>query len=138
MTNLVIIENKISAIKKYLKILERYKKYSRKNIEEDIDIRGAVERYLYLAVQAVIDLAEAVIAYKNLRKPTTMSEAFYILNEEDVISAQLTEKMAKMVGFRNVMAHDYENINYDIVYEVLQNRIKEIEEFIKKMEAIKW
>lgn len=137
MTNLVVIENKISAIRKYLKILERYKKYSRKNIEEDIDIRGAVERYLYLAVQAVIDLAEAVIAYKNLRKPTTMSEAFYILNEEDIISTQLTEKMAKMVGFRNVMAHDYENINYDIVYEVLQNRIKEIEEFIKEMEAIK-
>jgi uncharacterized protein YutE (UPF0331/DUF86 family) len=90
-----------------------------------------------LAVQAVIDLAEAVIAYKNLRKPTTMSEAFYILNEEDIISAQLTEKMAKMVGFRNVMAHDYENINYDIVYEVLQNRIKEIEKFIRKIETIK-
>ncbi len=138
MTNLVVIENKISAIKKYLKILERYKKYPRKNIEEDIDIRGAVERYLYLAVQAVIDLAEAVIAYKDLRKPTTMSEAFYILNEEDIISAQLTEKMAKMVGFRNVMAHDYENINYDIVYEVLQNRIKEIEEIIKKIETVKW
>ncbi len=136
MTNLSVIENKISAIRKYLKILERYKGYSRKQIEENIDIRGAVERYLYLATQAVIDLAEAVIAYKDFRKPTTMSEAFYILNEEDIIPPQLTEKMVRMAGFRNIMAHDYEKINYDIVYEILQNRLKDIEEFIEKIEAI--
>lgn len=36
MTNLSVIENKISAIKKYLKILERYQKYSQKEITDDI------------------------------------------------------------------------------------------------------
>ena len=84
MTNLSVIENKISSIKKYLKITERYKKHSREEIENNIDIKGAVERYLYLAAQATIDLAEAVIAYKNFRKPTTMSEAFHILEENKI------------------------------------------------------
>ena len=65
MSNLTVIENKISSIQKYLKILERYKNYSREELENNIDIRGAVERYLYLVSQATIDLAEAVIAYKN-------------------------------------------------------------------------
>ncbi len=65
-----------------------------------------------------------------------MSEAFHILNEEDIISNQLTEKMVKMVGFRNVMAHDYEKINYDIVYDVLHKRLKDIEEFIGKIGAV--
>lgn len=78
MSNLKVIENKKSAIRKYLKILQRYRKRSKKEIEGDIDIKGAVERYLYLAVQSTIDLAEAIIAYKSFRKPTTMSEAFYI------------------------------------------------------------
>ncbi len=73
MTNLSVIENKISAAQKHLKILERYKKYSEKEIEEDLDIRGAFERYLSLAIQSTIDLAEAVISYKNFRKPSTMS-----------------------------------------------------------------
>lgn len=71
MTNLSVIENKISAARKYLKILEGYKKYPKEGIKNNLDIRGAVERYLYLAVQATIDLAEAVIAYKKFRKPTT-------------------------------------------------------------------
>jgi len=81
MTNVAVIENKISAAKKYLKILERYKKYSREELESNTDIRGASERYLYLASQAAIDLAEAVIAYKGFRKPTTMTETFHILGE---------------------------------------------------------
>lgn len=130
MTNLSVIENKISAIRKYLKILERYKKYSQQEIANDIDIRGASERYLYLVVQATIDLAEAVIAYRNYRKPDTLSEAFYILNEEGIISSELTDKMVGMAGFRNVIAHDYEKINYEKVYEVLHGGLRDIEEFI--------
>ena len=133
MTNLAVIENKISSVRKYLKILGKYKRYSKKEIESDLDIKGAVERYLYLAIQSAIDLAEAVIAYKNFRKPTTMSEAFYILEEERVISKILVEKMVKMTGFRNIITHDYGKINYDIVYDILQNRLKDIEEFLKKI-----
>ncbi len=131
MTTANVIENKISSIQKYLKILEGYKKYSRKEIEDDVNIKGAVERYLYLVTQAAIDLADAVISFKNLRKPTTLSESFQILQEEIIISAELTEKLIRMTGFRNVIAHDYEKLNYDIVYDVLHNRLKDIEQFIK-------
>lgn len=55
-------------------------------------------------IQSTIDLAEAIIAYKNFRKPATMTEAFYILNEEGFISDRLAGKLAMMVGFRNVIA----------------------------------
>lgn len=136
MTSPVIIENKISAVKKYLDILKRYKKYSREEIEHDIDIRGAVERYLYLAAQATIDLTEAAVAYKKFRKPTSMSEAFSILNEEKIISLELAENLIKMTGFRNVMAHDYEDINYDIVYDVLHNKLNHIKELIALTEKL--
>src|SRR3989338_4741071 len=136
MSNRAIIENKISHIRKYLRILDGYQKYSRKEIEGNIDLKGAVERYLYLAAQATIDLSEAAVAYKNFRKPTTMSESFYILNEEKIISNELTEKLVKMTGFRNAVAHDYEKLNYEIVYDVLQNRLKDIEEIIGRIPVL--
>lgn len=125
----IVVENKISAIQKYLHILERYKTYSRKELEDNIDVRGAVERYLYLAVQTAIDLAEAMIAFKRLRKPSTFSESFQILKEADIISAPLAQEMAGMAGFRNIIAHDYEKTNYDIVYAILHERIKDIQTF---------
>lgn len=133
MSSLKVIENKISFILKYLKILQRYKKFSKKEVEDNLDIKGAVERYLYLAIQSTIDLAEAIISYRNFRKPTTMTEAFYILHEEKLIPEELTKKLVKMVGFRNIIAHDYEKIDYDIVLDVLKNKMKDAEAFIKEI-----
>jgi len=131
MTNSIIVENRISTIKKYLKILERYKNYSIEEIKENIDLRGAIERYLYLAVQSTIDLAETVIAQKRFRKPTTLRENFDILQEENIIPIKLTEDLIKMVGFRNIITHSYEKVNYDIVYDILQNRLENIFEFLE-------
>ena len=97
---------------------------------------GCLERYLYLGVQAAIDLAEATLAYKNFRKPSTLSDAFYILNEENIIDSALTERLANMTGFRNVIAHDYEKINYDIVFDVLHNRTQDIEAFLSAVSQV--
>jgi len=130
MTNIKIIENKISNVRKYLKIVERYKKYSAGDIESDVDVRGMVERYLYLVVQSAIDLAESAVAYGNFRKPTTMTEAFYILQEEGIIPDDLTRKLVNMVGFRNIIAHDYEKTDYAIVYDILHNRLEDIRQFL--------
>lgn len=135
MTNINVIENKISSVRKYLKALEEYRGYSLQEIQNNPTLKGAVERYLYLMTQAAIDLAEAVIAFQDFRKPTTLTEAFHILNEEKIISNNLTEKMVKMVGFRNAMAHDYEKFNFDIAYDVLRNKFIDVEEFIQQVKS---
>ena len=136
MTSRDVIENKISSTRKFLRLLDRYRGYSKAKLQEDVDLKGAVERYLYLAAQSAIDLAEALIAFKNLRKPATMAESFRILQEEGLLSAELAGKLAKMAGFRNVLAHAYEDIDGDIVYDVLQNRSKDLEEFLDRISPI--
>lgn len=136
MTSRDVIENKISSTRKYLRILDRYKSRSKDQIQQDVDLKGAVERYLYLAVQSAIDLAEALIALKSLRKPATMAESFRILGEEGLLPAELTESLAKMAGFRNILAHAYEDIDGDIVYDVLQNRLTDLAEFLDRISPI--
>lgn len=42
-----------------------------------------------------------------------------------------------MVGFRNVIAHNYENINYDMVYEVLHKGVVDIEEFMERIGGVR-
>ncbi|MBI5753809.1 DUF86 domain-containing protein [Candidatus Peregrinibacteria bacterium] len=131
MTNLKIIQNKISFIEAQLKLLKMYNKYSLAVILDDPTLRGAVERYLYLAVQGSIDLADATIAFKKLRKPTTYSESFYILLEEKIIPRDLQESLVNMTGFSNVVAHAYQNIDYNIMYDVLHNKLDDIKKFLK-------
>lgn len=136
MTNISVIENRISLIKKYLKILKKFDKFSTKQLKEDIFIRGALERYLYLVVQSAIDLAECIIAYKGYRKPSTLAENFMILQEEGLINAGMCSQLSKMVGFRNIVAHDYEKIDYSVISDILHNRLKDIEKFLKKISKI--
>jgi len=130
MTNLRIIELKIKAVKQYLAILNKYRKYSQKKITADDTLRGAVERYLYLAVQAFLDLAEAVIAYKKIGTPETYQELFEILKNAKLIKKDLAEKLKKMAGFRNILAHDYAKIDYDLVYIFLKDGLIDIKQFI--------
>lgn len=135
MTSFSVIENKITSAQKYLKIIrENFLEFSREEIENNLTVKGSVERYLYLVAQSCIDIAEAFISLKNFRKPTTLREGFEILEEEKIIPIELREKMIKMVGFRNVVAHDYEKIDYNKVYDVLHNRLVDIEEFLTQID----
>ena len=88
MTNVAVIENKISSARKYLTILQRYQDRSEKE------------------------------------------------NEENIIDSVLKTKMSGMVGFRNIIAHDYEEINYGIVVDVLNNGLADIEEFLGRIADI--
>lgn len=134
MTNINVLENKISSIKKYLGILKTYQSHAVEKITADPTLKGAIERYLYLATQSTIELGEAFISLKHFRKPTVYSETFEILKENGIITVGLTEKLIRMTGFRNAIAHDYEKVDLNIAYDVLHNRLVDIEDFIELIE----
>jgi uncharacterized protein YutE (UPF0331/DUF86 family) len=133
MTGIEVIEKGKSKVRKYLDILEDYTDREAEDLTGDITLRGAVERYLYLAVQATIDLAETIISYRELRRPATLSESFEILHAEKIISKELEEKMIKMTGFRNRIAHDYGDIDHLVLYDILQNHLQDIEDFLAEI-----
>ena len=136
MSSKALIEDKISSIQKYLAIVAHYQQYTQAELVKDVTLRGATERYLYLLAQSAIDLAEMIIAYKKLRKPATMSESFEILEEAGLVGPELREKMIKLVGFRNIIAHDYATVDYDIVYDVLQNKLADVTALIDVAEKL--
>jgi len=126
MTNISVLENKISEIRKNLHILKRYQAVDRKKIMAEIDLKGAMERYLYLA--------DAYISYRKFRKPTNMREIFEILKENEIIDSGLNKKLGDMTGFRNALIHGYDNLDYDEVFNVLYNELKDVKKFIKIIE----
>jgi len=130
-----VIENKISYIEKHLAAVREYRVEAADDLEKNPMLRGAVERELYVLAQAVIDLAEAMVAYKSLRKPTTMREAFDILAEANLLPKEFVERFIGIVGFRNALAHDYEEMRLEVVYDVLQSKLPHIEEFLSYIQS---
>jgi uncharacterized protein YutE (UPF0331/DUF86 family) len=127
--------NRISLVRKYLSILKRHEGVTSKNLAVDEDLRGTVERYLYLAIQSSIDLAEVLIAKNRFRKAQSMAENFEILAEESMIDKELAEELIKMVGFRNILSHGYHKIDYDIVSSVLASGMADIVCFLQAVES---
>ncbi len=134
MTDITTAENRIALLQKYLKILEEYQKHSKEDLLNNTTLKGAVERYLHLACQAAIDLADVIISLKTLRKPATMRESFEILAEEKIIDQDLKIKMSNLVGFRNILVHEYDELNYTIVEDVLHVKLEDIKEFISAIQ----
>jgi len=84
---------------------------------------------LQRAVQACIDIAHIIISEKGYKLPASYKESFMILNWNKVISADLAEKISKMIGFRNIAVHDYQSLSLAILKSILVNNLKDFEEY---------
>jgi uncharacterized protein YutE (UPF0331/DUF86 family) len=85
------------------------------------------------AIQACIDIAHIIIAQNNYSLPATYKQSFEILVREKVIDNEMCVIMVKMVGFRNVAAHTYQEINTDILHSIVTHHLSDFEGFTSQI-----
>lgn len=100
-------------------------------LKKDFTLRGAVERYLELALECVIDIGEMIISAEGLRKPEKYREVIEILGERNIIPKDFAERFAPSAGFRNVLVHMYMRIDINKIFFFLQNNLKDFDVFAK-------
>src|SRR3989344_6784801 len=127
------ISDKIQEIEIYLSELldilpENFEEY------KDKKTKAACERYSEKIITAVIDLAFLVIKEKSFKVPEEDKEAFEILATQNVITNQLSEKLKEAKGMRNILAHQYGQIDDKIVFDSIKNELEgDIKEFMNKI-----
>jgi uncharacterized protein YutE (UPF0331/DUF86 family) len=85
-------------------------------------------RFLHLAIEALLDMGNHVIADDGLGVVDWYSDVSRIFLETGMISSELSEKWVRMIGFRNTLVHGFMDVDRTIVYEVLQNGLGDIGE----------
>lgn len=144
MTN--ISENKIfeklSLLDEYLSYLKDIQKVNKNSFLKDYHFYGLAERYLQLSIQTLIDVGQLIITEKQLPRPPEPQEIFSILFNSKILSENLVNRLTGIVGFRNILVHEYGKIDREKVYEYLQNNIgifeqykKEVLGFIKRIDT---
>ena len=129
------IKDKIQDIKIYLEQLSKIKPNTFEEYEKDFKTKAACERYFEKIAEAVLDLALLIIKEKNLQTPEEENEAFEILEKENIMNSNLTKKLKGMRGMRNIIAHQYSDVNDELIYTAIS---KEIEDDVKAfLEIIK-
>jgi uncharacterized protein YutE (UPF0331/DUF86 family) len=58
---------------------------------------------------------------------------FYLLEENSYLDNQLTEKMVKAAGFRNLIVHEYAKIEEKQVFDIAQKDINDLNEYLRSV-----
>lgn len=82
------------------------------------DASDAVILHLWQATQIVIDLAVSACVALGAGTPQTYADAFRKLAARGVIDPVLTDRLVRAAGFRNVVAHAYDQLDLVRVFEV--------------------
>lgn len=98
----------------------------------DLDAQDIVSLNLTRAVQMCVDIASHWLAeHSEVTAPRTMGQAFDALASASVISDELAERMRKSVGFRNVMVHNYDEVNWHIVYSICHDHLDDFRAYAR-------
>jgi len=125
------IHSKLEDLKKYVQFLKGYQSHRKEELRENHTLRGAVERYLQLALECTLDIGEMIISKEGFRKPESYREVIEILGEEGILPKKFAERFAPSMGFRNILVHRYAEVDLDELYQHLKNDLEDFNTFAK-------
>jgi uncharacterized protein YutE (UPF0331/DUF86 family) len=99
----------------------------------DRDARDIVALNLFVALQETIALATHWLADEGLMVPSTYGDVFTTLAERGVIDRGLGERLRAAAGLRNLVAHQYGELDFARVHAVARNELEDLLTFCRQL-----
>lgn len=131
-----VLRRRLDALTQYLIRLEDFQSVNREKFAATADLHHLAERYLHLAVEAALDIANHVIADRGWEAPATYRDAFSILGRNGFIDEQLALRLQSWAGFRNVLVHAYLDIDHGVSWDAIQTNLGELKALARKAAAL--
>ena len=87
---------------------------------------GSAERFLQLAIEASLDMGCHIVADEGLGTVEQDRDIPRLFRENGFIDAELEQRWIRMIGFRNILVHEYLEVDRGIVYDVVRNRLGDL------------
>lgn len=123
-----IIENKLRIIEEKLGDIRNWDINSFEQFSRSSLLQSAAERALQVAVEVMIDVSERILALEKVPPQNSAAQNISHLQKMKIISNN--PEYAEMVKFRNLIVHRNENIDPEIVYSIIKNKLPFFESFI--------
>lgn len=123
----------LARIQDELTHLGRSAERSDSSLLESEDALPAVKYRLVVAIESAVDVAEHIIASEALRTAQTMGDSFVVLAEGGWINESLADVLRDAAGFRNLLVHQYADIDDARVIEVIRTRLGDLTQFCESI-----
>jgi len=131
----MVIATRLRKLNDYLRSLRQMQAVSMDEYLDDDNIQTIVERKLQLAIQVCMDIGSYLIGQLGLTAPDEPENVFVVLGREGIINRDLARRMVGMVRFRNILVHDYLEIDSHIVYHNLAGELDDFDQFSQEIIA---
>lgn len=125
-----VIDARLRELSRRLRRVAARKPASIKALAADEDMQDILTRNLELAIQSCIDIAFHLCGAHG-KVPTTASDAFAELAKLELIERGLAQRLQRAVGFRNVLVHEYTEVDWKIVMRVIRTDTGDLAAFGK-------
>lgn len=128
------VKRKISLIQDDLAKLTTFSQYTFEDIAADFVKEAAVERILERIITRAIDINQHLIARlasKDTSPPKDYRETFLLLAEFGVYPKKFADQIAKSIGTRNVLVHEYDKVDQSLIYGSIQDCLRDYQQYIE-------
>ena len=129
----VILDQKLESLRRCIRRVEEKTPSNVVKLIEDQDIQDILVLNLTRAVQLCVDIGSHVISESEEPAPTTMGDVFSTLENLGAITSITCKSMRNPVGFRNIAVHNYDVINWEIVYAICNNLLVDFRRFASEI-----
>lgn len=121
-----VLRRRLQKVDEYIAVLRHLQHYDWDTFSADPERYGSAERFLHLAIEAMNDIGSHIVADLQLGTVESYRDIPDILVKHGHIPPALGRRWVQMIGFRNVLVHDYLDIDRRIVYQVLHENLEDI------------
>ncbi len=126
-----IFSRRLDGLRGYLEKLRAFRATSEEEFRASPALHDLAERYLHLAMECVLDLGNHIIAEQRLPTPEANRDTFTRLEEAGELSSEIAGRLRAWAGFRNILVHQYLEIDHGIAWHSIQNDLADLEAFAK-------
>ncbi len=126
-----VINTRLKRLDKALQILQQSSETSYEELTGNAVLLSAVERNFQVAIECILDIGNHIIAEKGFESPDESGDIIRIMGEEDIIPSDYAGRIKGMPGFRNILIHEYTEIDYHLLYSYLSDHLDDFREFAR-------
>lgn len=125
----LLVQRKLVKLRQYLEELKGISKYSFQDYQGNYLIKRTAERLIQLLVDVASDINSHVLVDEGFPPPPDFYRSFIESAKTGLIPHEFALRIAPSAGERNIIVHEYENIEDLIVYQSISEAIQVYEQY---------
>lgn len=126
-----VVERRLAKIQEEMEFLRTIKKQNFDEFIEDGKSQRSTAKAIETIAQSVIDICSHIVAQNHWGVINSYRSTIALLATHRVLSKNLSLNLQQVIAMRNILVHQYLNIDLRIVWESIENLIEDSAKFIK-------